>query len=273
MSELTATPQSRYTFDNADPEASRRVRLLAADLDAHSIRVLEGLGVAAGWHCLDVGPGAGTITAWLAGRVGPAGRVTALDIDPRHVEGGPNVEIVQDDINTADLPTGRYDLIHARLVLMHLPARERILRSLAAALRPGGRLVISDWDTSQRHGLLLNQSPEAGEAFDAYHDALAELVLGNGGDLTWAKRVPLAMREAGLTQIVGEADSRLAAGGEPGCLLHAANTYQLEGALLANGMTPRQIEAVRRTMQDPGTLVYSYWMYTTVGRRPENPDH
>src|SRR3546814_16046084 len=39
-----------------------------------------------------------------------------------------------------------YDLIHARLVLEHLPQREAVVAKLAAALRPGGWLVVQDYD-------------------------------------------------------------------------------------------------------------------------------
>ncbi len=45
-----------------------------------------------------------------------------------------------------DLPTAQFDLIHARLVLIHIPAREAVLERLVTALRPGGWLVIEDFD-------------------------------------------------------------------------------------------------------------------------------
>ncbi|GAA4703933.1 class I SAM-dependent methyltransferase [Phytohabitans rumicis] len=266
---MTAS-QDRYTFDNAAPTAAQRVRLLAESIDGHTTEVLAGLGIAQGWRCLEVGPGAGTITAWLAARVGPRGRVTALDLDPRHVPGGPTIEVRQDDVRTAALPDAHFDLIHARLVLMHLPERDEVLRRLAGALRPGGLLVVSDWDTTWRRGLLIAASdPAAAGAFDAYQDALANLVVSNGGDLAWASRVPLAMRSTGLVGITGVGHNRLHAGGDAGCLLHAANTHQLADPLRRWGLTVEQIERVRAAMAHPDTLIHSYWLYTTVGRRPE----
>lgn len=262
-----AAPDDRYTFDNADPVAARRLHLLADTVDEHSVQVLASTGVGPGWRCLDVGPGAGTITSWLAGRVRPTGQVTALDLDPRHVHSGGNIDVRRGDVRTAPLPDAHYDLIHARLVLMHLPDPDAALSRLAGALRPGGILVISDWETSWRDMILHIGSASAAEAFDMYQDALADLVVSNGGDLRWARRVPLAMRAAGLTDMSALAHNRLYAGGEAGCLLHASNTYQLQDALLRCGMTSEQLDAVRDAMHDPATLIYSYWMFTTVGRR------
>ena len=49
------------------------------------------------------------------------------------------------DITADAIPLARYDLIHARLVLSHLPQRREVLVRLTQALRPGGWLVIEDF--------------------------------------------------------------------------------------------------------------------------------
>ena len=64
-----------YTLDNAAKEAVARFDALAAMYDPVTIRHLQDCGVSTGWHCLEVGGGGGSIAAWLAARVGPAGRV------------------------------------------------------------------------------------------------------------------------------------------------------------------------------------------------------
>src|SRR5262249_5203716 len=115
---------SQYTFSNGDVEGPRQLRLLADILDEHSTYMLAGTGVTTGWQCLDIGPGAGTITTWLAERVRPAGQVTALDLDPQHTHTTGNVTVRQGDVRTVELPEDHYDLIHARLVLVHLAERE-----------------------------------------------------------------------------------------------------------------------------------------------------
>ncbi len=59
-----------------------------------------------------------TIATWLAERVGPTGSVLATDLKPQHIPGRANLESREHDVRTDDLP-GSFDLIHARLVLMH----------------------------------------------------------------------------------------------------------------------------------------------------------
>jgi hypothetical protein len=71
--------------------------------------------------------------------VGPTGFVLATDIDPRFVlqDGSANpanMEVRVHDIVTDSLPEGAYDLIHARLVLVWLPARLTVLDKLVKGL-------------------------------------------------------------------------------------------------------------------------------------------
>jgi chemotaxis methyl-accepting protein methylase len=61
-------------------------------------------------------------------------------------------------------PTGPFDLIHARLVLVHVTERDAALRTLAGALAPGGWLVIEDADPSLQP--LAAVDPERGDAAD-----------------------------------------------------------------------------------------------------------
>ena len=60
---------------------------------------------AAGWRCLEVGGGSGSIANWLADRVGDTGSVVVTDIDPRFLNRSPrrNVEVRRHDISTDPL--------------------------------------------------------------------------------------------------------------------------------------------------------------------------
>lgn len=260
---------SQYAFSNDFAEGSQ-LRLLAEILDDHSTLILSDTGIAPGWQCLDVGAGAGTITAWLAELVGPDGHVTALDKDPEHIRSGANITIRKGDVRTVDLPEGHYDLIHIRLVMLHLAERELVLQRLIAALKPGGVLVISEWDGERRDWLLHASSGDAVEAFTAFQAGLLAELEAHGADLGWARRAPIAMLAAGLQDVATTVHSQLWAGGEPGCLLHLSNAKQLRDALLARGVTAEQLDVLEAAMRDPATLAYCYWMFTTVGHRAEN---
>lgn len=115
-----------YILDNAGREASIRFPCLSAGFDAGTIRHLEGLGVSPGWRCLEVGGGGGSIAAWLAARVGPIGHVLITDIDTRFLESLKlaNTEVRCHNIAADPLPESAFDLVHSRLVLLHVPERE-----------------------------------------------------------------------------------------------------------------------------------------------------
>lgn len=269
---MNATPATvadqPYGFDNDTPDAAIQVHHLAAIMDPDSVAALDTLGIRPGWRCLDVGPGAGSITHWLADQVGETGHVTALDIKPQHVPGG-DITIVTDDIRTAPLEPDHYDLVHARLVLTHLPTREAVLDRLVAATRPGGWVVLGEWDFTHPDDLALYlPSLEAAEAFVTYQRALTTLISSKGAEASWARRVPLAMRTAGLVDVQATVGHRLWYGTEPGCLLHQSNSHQLQQALLDAGMTLDQLVAVREAMVDPETMTWQYPLITALGRRP-----
>ncbi|MDW8058753.1 MAG: class I SAM-dependent methyltransferase [Thermomicrobium sp.] len=107
-----------------------------------------------GMRVLDAGAGPGRLTIPFAEQVGPSGTVTALDVQPTMLElvrqraaerGLANIELLVAELGRgtlAGLAVNRYD----RAVLVHVlgetsdPAA--VLRELAAALAPGGRLAI-----------------------------------------------------------------------------------------------------------------------------------
>ena len=135
----------------ADAEADdelARLKLLEALCDPWTFRCLDGIGVRQGWRCLEVGAGAGSVVRWLSERVGSAGRVVAVDLDPRFLGDlrAPNVEVRRCDITQDDIEPAAYDLVHCRALLMHMNDPADVLRRMVAALRPGGWLVAEDAD-------------------------------------------------------------------------------------------------------------------------------
>src|SRR4249919_1547951 len=125
-----------YLLDNAAAEAPARLAALASMYDATTTRNLLARGVGPGWCCLEVGGGNGSIASWLANRTAPNGRVLATDLDTRFLDtlSVPNLEVLRHDITRDSLPDRTFDLIHARLVLVHLEQWEQVLERLMAAL-------------------------------------------------------------------------------------------------------------------------------------------
>jgi ubiquinone/menaquinone biosynthesis C-methylase UbiE len=148
IDEMRAPDTGRYALDNAAVQAGDRFSALSELFDAGTIHHIEQRGITSGWHCLEVGGGGGSIATWLSERVGRPGRVLVTDINTRFLDSlqHPNLEVRRHNIVTDPLPEGAFDLIHARLVLMHLPERDAVLTRLIKALKPGGWLLDEEFD-------------------------------------------------------------------------------------------------------------------------------
>src|SRR5215831_12925979 len=137
---------SGYLWDNAMLEGRRRLALLEHSLDPSTFRRLDAIDVQAGWRCLELGAGGGTVCDWLCKRVGSAGRVYAVDLDARFVRAldHANLEVREENIVDSALPVGTFDLVHTRWTLMHISEREEVLRVLVGLLKPGGILFLEE---------------------------------------------------------------------------------------------------------------------------------
>jgi len=260
---------SRYSFDNDDPESVGRHSHLSSMLDEFTCGRLAGLGALTGRRCLEVGAGGGSVARWLAGRAGPTGRVLATDLNIRHIPAGAGYSVLQHDLVTEPVPAGPWDLIHARLVLLHIPQRAEILTRLAAALAPGGALVLEEWATEFANLCLAAPDRETAELIDHYQDVLVHRVLpARGNDPTWAGRVHESMLAAGLVDVDTAIHARSWPGGTPGALLIAVNVAQLRDEFIAAGFTAEEISRLDDAVQDPRLIVRGHFTYSTIGRRP-----
>ncbi|MCA1843512.1 MAG: class I SAM-dependent methyltransferase [Actinobacteria bacterium] len=115
-------------------EERRRLELLQRCLDPLTERSLDAIGVKPGWRCLELGGGGGSVTRMLCDRVGPTGRVTAVDLDTRFLDelDSEHLDVERRDVVADGLPGFDYDLIHARYLLMHLPTRDQFLEQRVA---------------------------------------------------------------------------------------------------------------------------------------------
>jgi SAM-dependent methyltransferase len=139
--------ETRYAYDQSWEHERARLAGIESLWESGTRDLLAPLAQA-GSRCLEVGAGGGATVAWLAERTGPDGVVLATDIDTRFVEplASSTVEVLQHDITTGPPRDAAFDVVHARLVLEHLPAHEAALANMVAALRPGGWLVVEDYD-------------------------------------------------------------------------------------------------------------------------------
>jgi len=113
-----------YAFDQGFADERKRLSAMESLWDPGSEALLVELGVGAGWRCLEVGAGGGSMARWMAGR---GAHVTAVDIDTRFIEqfASDRIEVQRVDVRTDALPQSAFDLVHARPPLEHLADRRR----------------------------------------------------------------------------------------------------------------------------------------------------
>lgn len=266
---------SGYIFDNAaEQPTSQRFASLEALYDPRTIRFLLATGIGPDWRCLEVGGGSGSIAVWLADRVGDTGHVLVTDIDTRFLAalamtGRPNVEILRHDVGTDPLPEDAFDLIHARLVLIHVPTAPAALTRLAAALRPGGWLVVEDFDpTFIDRAFPTADSTDAALVRKAF-GALGELLVARGAGRDWGRNLHRRFIELGLAEVGMEAHLAVRPGGSPGARLDGANFAQIREAAVGAGLlTAEELDWMLVLLDDPACAFASPTMFTAWGRRP-----
>ncbi|HEY2226124.1 class I SAM-dependent methyltransferase, partial [Actinomycetospora sp.] len=199
-------------------------------------RHLARVGVAPGWRCWEVGAGGASVPSWLAGRVGPDGLVLATDLDTSWLEArvGPPVVVRRHDVGLDDPPATGLDLVHARLVLTHVPQRQRALESMVAALRPGGWLVLEDADPGLQPLLCPDESGPAQHLANRLRHGFRTLMAGRGADLAFGRTLPRLLREQGLADVSADAYFPIAG---PGCTaLEVATVEQIRERLIGSGV-------------------------------------
>jgi len=261
---MSTTP---YALDNSSPEAAARFPALARAFDAGTQRHLDALGVTTGWRCLEDGGGGGSVARWLAERVGPTGHVLATDIDPRHLELGsiPEVEVRVHDITTDPLPPASFDLVHARLVLLHVRERERALVNMIAALKPGGWLLDEEFDSS----VFPDPARNPGECLLKTHVALARTLDERGVDRNFGRRLFGRLRSLGLVQVAAEGRTFLWPAGSAGPAMMRTNYEQLRSHMIDAGyITRSEFDQDIAALDGPDFFMPSPILWAVSGRKP-----
>jgi SAM-dependent methyltransferase len=260
-------------FDQAWQKERDRLTALESLFDDSSRRFLAGLGVGAGWRCLEVGCGAGSIAVWLAGQVGATGRVLATDLDTRHIDGDglANLEVLTHDVVADPLDECAFDLIHARAVLVHLPDRQLVLKRLVSALRPGGWLLIEDVDfggaTSSMLAQYVSAADPAPAATQRIYEAFAAVFAANGADPSYGTHLTGTLVSAGLANVGAELHAPVASGGSEQWTRGSAQ--QLAGRLIGTGLTSAaDISLFLDFSAQPGTYYLPPLMVSAWGQRP-----
>ena len=261
---------SEYLFENQAPEAANRFDALASLFDPVTIRHLEDLGVTEGWQCWDIGAGGGSIASWLAGRVGRSGQVMATDLDVRWLEQrlrGQAVEVRRHDIVHDDLPEQSFDLVHERLVLIHLQERVAALRRMVSALRPGGWLLVEDFDDKIGTDLFIDPTSDGETLGNRIISGVRTLLAQRGADTALGHKLPRLLQEAGLEDVRADAYQAIT-GGSAIQQLRRANIMQVADQLVEQNLIARaELDRYLAVLDEGGVSPRSPLLVSASGRR------
>jgi len=125
------------------------------EIFAQRLLIAAACDLSPGMRIADVGAGTGLFEPLFSTRVGPTGRVFALDISPEFVEhlrqrafleALMNVDVVKCPDDATGLPPASVDVVFVCDVYHHFEQPQKNLASIFATLKPGGRLVVIDFD-------------------------------------------------------------------------------------------------------------------------------
>jgi SAM-dependent methyltransferase len=151
--------ESSYLHGVAKDEQRRLSRLN----DLLNEPVLRELRLIGGERVLDFGSGLGQLTRAIARQTGPSGRVIGIERSKEQIAEAFRQAAADGEISLAEFREGNvldpplradewgtFDVVHARFLLEHVPNPAAVVRQMARAARPGGRVVLEDDD----HGIL-----------------------------------------------------------------------------------------------------------------------
>ena len=262
-------PETDYLLENRKTEAAQRFAALSALFDPATLRQFDACGMAEGWRCWEVGAGGSALVRAIAGRVGHAGQVLATDIDASWTReaASANVDIRIHDVALDPPPGEAFDLVHARLVLVHVPERERALRNMVSALKPGGWLVVEDADPALQPLSCIDVHGPEQELANRIRQGFRALLSSRGADLGFGRTLPRLFRQAGMAEIAAEAYFPITL---PECApLEVATIAMIRDDLLGHGIaTAEEIERHLRNVR-AGVLDLSQPpMISVRGRKP-----
>jgi SAM-dependent methyltransferase len=202
MSAITREiPADGYVLGR-DEEEYARLRLQARAFEPATGRLLDEVRLGRGASCLDAGCGPGETMRLMAQRVGPTGRVLGIDVDDwlgrqtvkvLHAAGHRQCAFECADVTGEEpLPRAPFDLVYARLLLLHLPDPLPALRRLWDAVAPGGHLLVQDYDLRS-----IDVSPPLATMTE-FTRVIHAAFTGARRHADLGHRLPLLMAEAGI---------------------------------------------------------------------------
>jgi SAM-dependent methyltransferase len=196
-----------YVFKSAEQKAEfERLKLLEDAFDEKTKELIQTSGIALGWSCLELGPGAGSILRWMSDSVGKEGKVVGIDKNTKNIEGinAKQVDKIEGDILDLELEFSDFDLIHARYVLIHVTESEKVIKKLIKLLKPGGVIILEEPDFTAAQ--VVDDRLPSGQAHQRVNEAMNQMFIDLGFDPSFGIQLPLILQRNGVRsdKIIGD---------------------------------------------------------------------
>ena len=227
---------AKYIFAESQyNQEQERLQKIQQVCDRSTKELILATGLTAGWRCLEVGAGAGSIMKWMADLVGKAGTVVAVDIDTRFIANtkSSNVEVIEADIKQFSGLSNSFDLIHARYVLIHLVDFQVALSKMLNLLKPGGWLVIEEPDFSVSRAIFGEE--EECKSVNKVNQAIYRMFADRGIDYSLGIQLPAIFQELGLQQLTVKNEVPLSQGASGVADVMKLSAIQLADQYIATG--------------------------------------
>jgi SAM-dependent methyltransferase len=173
----------------------------------------------------------------------------------------PRLQIRAHDLAREPLEEQTFDVIHARAVLQHIPAREAALEKLVRALRPGGWLVLED---------IVQPTATCYPEISGWPKILEAIALGlrsSGADPSFGIELHKALADQGLASVRSEGRVPVMHTGTASIEFVALSVEQAADKLIASGaVTAADVEAVLAAFRTPGRTLTAATMIASWGR-------
>jgi SAM-dependent methyltransferase len=254
------------------PSESERLQLQSRVWEPSGLQLLTKVGDGSGLRALDVGCGALGWLRILSEWVGPSGQVVGTDIDERlldtahsflEAEGVSNAKLAVDDLFDSKLEPESFDLVHARYLIAPLGRGPEQVASHRRLVRPGGSLVLEEWDLGSWH---FNPPAPAAERLIRL---LSEIFAALGGEA--GRGLPELLREIGIEEPEIGAHVIALKPGHPYLRLPLQFSIALESRLL-DRLSEDELASLRREAEgefaEPGRWGTTFTLIQSWGQRP-----
>ncbi len=216
---------SQYIFEpNLEDRELHRLRMIEAARDPSTIQFLHRTGIQAGWKCLEIGPGAGSMLKWIGEKVGTSGLVIGVEKKPIYLRKFSSLpyDIREGDFLEVGLD-GLLDLVYGRYFLIHNKNNMEHLRKIHGLLKPDGYAVLEEPDFTSAK--LLNDGSNTSQ--HRVNSAICKMFLDYGLDPAYGLRFPQNLRTAGFQIVEAHSTIHLCEGKSPIANLMAESAFVL----------------------------------------------